>query len=325
VLNPDFTADMSVWQGRVDEADGPLALRWHQKVLRPTAKCPPGIVLLGFACDEGVRRNKGRVGAVDGPKAIREALANFAWHQNAPVYDDGDVSCPDGNLEAAQLRLAEVVAMTISGGHWPLILGGGHETAWGTFQGIAAALPTAKVGVINIDAHLDLRNDSPGNSGTPFGQIAKRCQETGRDFNYFCLGVSKASNTLALFERAEVLGAKVISDRELAAKDFQELYAEIMSFARPLQVIHLSIDLDVLPAAAMPAVSAPASRGVSLDIIESVISLALSTGKVIAVDLVEYNPSLDPDGRAVRVAARLVWQAAMDWGNLEVKRELHPQ
>ncbi|HEV3387250.1 MAG TPA: arginase family protein, partial [Gemmata sp.] len=162
MLTPDFTADMSVWHGRVDEADGPLALRWHQKVQRLTPKCPPGIVLLGFACDEGIRRNNGRLGAVDGPKAIREALANYAWHQNVPVYDDGDVSCSDGNLEAAQQRLAEVAAMTISAGHRPLILGGGHETAWGTFQGIIAALPEAKVGVINIDAHLDLRNNTPG-------------------------------------------------------------------------------------------------------------------------------------------------------------------
>jgi formiminoglutamase len=280
-----------------------------------TAKCQPGIVLLGFACDEGIRRNKGRLGAVDGPKAIREALANYAWHQTLPVYDDGNVACPDGNLEAAQLRLAEVVAMTISGGHRPLILGGGHETAWGTFQGIIAALPEAKVGVINIDAHLDLRNDSPGNSGTPFAQMAKRCQETGRDFHYFCLGVSKASNTLALLERAKTLGTKISFDKELVSKSYQQLHHEIVSFAKPLHVIHLSIDLDVLPASTMPAVSAPAARGVHLDLVESVISIALGTGRVVAVDLVELNPSLDPDGRGARAAARLAWQVATDWGS----------
>jgi formiminoglutamase len=69
----------------------------------------------------------------------------------------------------------------------------------------------------------------------------------------------------------------------------------------------------------MPAVSAPAGRGVSLEIVESVISIALGTGKVIAVDLVEFNPALDPDGRGVRVAARLVWHVAMEWGNQEMK------
>jgi formiminoglutamase len=307
------TPDMSVWQGRVDEADGPLALRWHQKVQPLTTGCRPGIVLIGFACDEGVKRNKGRIGAAKGPQALRGALANFAWHQGCPIYDAGDVSCTDSNLEAAQLRLAEVVASAISAGHRPLVLGGGHETAWGTFQGIIAALPTAKVGVINVDAHLDLRGDEPGNSGTPFAQIATRCQKIGCEFHYLCLGVSEASNTMALFNRATMLGTRIRFDNDVVPWKFQELNDEILGFSKPLELIHLSIDLDVLPVAVMPAVSASAGKGVSLDAVELLLTFALNTHKVVAVDLVEFNPSLDTDGRGARVAARLAWQVARDW------------
>src|SRR4051812_41120798 len=96
--------DMSVWQGRTDSADGPKALRWHQRVEPMSENAPPGIALIGFACDEGVRRNGGRVGAKGGPRAIRAAMANFAWHQHHPVYDAGDVDCSDGKLEIAQRR-----------------------------------------------------------------------------------------------------------------------------------------------------------------------------------------------------------------------------
>jgi formiminoglutamase len=308
-----FTLDMNVWQGRVDEADGPLAFRWHQNVQPLTAECPPGVVLIGFACDEGVRRNWGRIGAAKGPQALRAALANLAWHQSCPVYDAGDVPCRDGDLEAAQSHLAEVVTSTISAGHRPLVLGGGHETAWGTFQGIIEAHPTAKVGVINVDAHLDLRGDEPGNSGTPFAQIAKRCQKTGREFHYLCIGVSEASNTMALFDRAKALGTRMRFDRDIVPWKFQELNDEILGFSQPLELIHLSIDLDVLPVAVMPAVSAPSGRGVSLDAVELLLTSALNTHKVVAVDLVEFNPSLDTDGRGVRAAARLAWQAARDW------------
>ena len=55
--------DMSLWQGRQDPEDGELALRWHDKVQpwAAGAQEAAGVVLLGFACDEGVRRNKGRV------------------------------------------------------------------------------------------------------------------------------------------------------------------------------------------------------------------------------------------------------------------------
>ena len=55
---------MAYWTGRVDpEPDSP---RWHQRIRALSEDSPPGLALLGFACDEGVRRNYGRVGAAGG-------------------------------------------------------------------------------------------------------------------------------------------------------------------------------------------------------------------------------------------------------------------
>src|SRR5215470_5223751 len=98
--------DMSVWQGRVDDGEGELAVRWHQRVLPWEESAPLGVVLLGFACDEGVRRNQGRPGAAEAPRAIRQALANLAWHQAHPVYDTGDLGGLSANLEGEQDGLA---------------------------------------------------------------------------------------------------------------------------------------------------------------------------------------------------------------------------
>jgi formiminoglutamase len=305
--------DMSVWTGRVDTADGPDALRWHQMVKPLAVDSPPGIAMIGFACDEGVRRNGGRVGAKDGPRAIRQALANLAWHQDCSVYDAGDVSCDGGDMEGAQLRLAEAVAHATGAGHRPLILGGGHETAWGTFQGIVAARREANVGVINIDAHLDLRADEPGNSGTPFYQMAKWCEKRGRKLPYMCLGTSPASNTAALIDRASILAAVLRSDEDTQPNELRATRDEVLYFAQPLDFIHLSIDLDVLPAATMPAVSAPAGKGIPLGAVYALLGMALETLKVGAVDIVEFNPRFDPDGNAVRVAARLAWDVAWRW------------
>lgn len=221
-------------------------------------RLPPGIVLVGFACDEGVRRNGGRVGAKDGPQAIRKALANLAWHQDKPVYDAGDIRCDDADMEGTQSRLAEVVASAIRAGHRPLVLGGGHETAWGTFQGIVAAKPDANLGVINIDAHLDLRADEPANSGTPFNQMAKWCEGNSRRFQYLCLGVAEPSNTPALYERLGELDAEYVPDVDFLPWGREENRNYIAHFLRRVEHIHLSVDLDVLPAATMPAVSAPA-------------------------------------------------------------------
>lgn len=305
---------MSVWTGRLDTADGPTALRWHQMVKPLTQGCPPGVALIGFACDEGVRRNGGRVGAKDGPRAIRQALANLAWRQDGPVYDAGDVACAAGDLEAAQDRLAEAVSYLVAAGHRPIVLGGGHETAWGSFQGIVAAKPNrAKVGVINVDAHLDLRADRPPHSGTPFHQIAEWCRAHDRPFHHFNLGYSSQSNTVALTDRADELGVVTLPDIALPPWELETAHGLVAAFVHQCRFVHLSIDLDVLPAAVMPAVSAPAPGGVPLEAVEPLVGRILSLGKTTAVDIVELNPPHDVDGRGARVAARLAWLVARNW------------
>ncbi|WP_010628428.1 arginase family protein, partial [Halomonas sp. KM-1] len=128
--------DMSPWAGREDPE--PDSLRWHQVITPVKSDSAPGAALLGFASDAGVARNQGRVGAAEGPRALRKALAPLAWHRSAPVFDAGDVSCHgNDDLEAAQQRLAERVAALLAHGHLPLVLGGGHEVAFGSWSGLA--------------------------------------------------------------------------------------------------------------------------------------------------------------------------------------------
>ncbi|MHB7246852.1 hypothetical protein ACYCJA_25305, partial [Klebsiella pneumoniae] len=73
----------SLWQGRDDSAEAPNALRLFQTIARAERFAPqemPGdIALLGFACDEGVRRNKGRTGAADGGGAPPPGGGGGGW------------------------------------------------------------------------------------------------------------------------------------------------------------------------------------------------------------------------------------------------------
>jgi formiminoglutamase len=305
---------MSVWTGRVDAADGPRALRWHQMVRPLAADSPPGVVLIGFACDEGVRRNGGRVGAKEGPIAIRKSLANLAWHQPWPVYDAGDIPCDDGDLEGAQGRLAQLVTRCLEPRHRAIVMGGGHETAVGSHIGLLGALlPEATTGVINIDAHLDVRGGDHGTSGTPFSQIAEIYRHDKRRFRYFALGIAEPSNTAALFDRAGEYGAQVRFDTDLRPSKLDATLDVLTTFARNVEVVHLSVDLDVLPGSVMPAVSAPAARGVPLESVELILATLFQRVGVGVVDLVELNPALDVEGRSARVAAQLIWEIARLW------------
>ncbi|MFC5707093.1 formimidoylglutamase [Aeromonas eucrenophila] len=302
--------DMAVWQGRQDPEDGELALRWHDRVRPWQEDVAPGVALVGFACDEGVRRNKGRVGAASAPQAIRKMLANSAWHLSQPVYDSGDLACEDGDLDAAHDRLAERVARLLGEGHFPLVLGGGHEAAFGSWSGLNRHLKQqGKVGIINLDAHFDLRMKlEQASSGTPFFQIAEQCAAQGTAFHYACLGVAETANTAALFARAESLGVWHVLDEAMTQADLPELLNGLDAFIARCDHLYLTIDLDVLPGAVMPGVSAPAARGVELAVIEPLIAHIRASGKLRLADLAEYNPSLDQDNRSARVAARLVHQ-----------------
>ena len=299
---------MDLWQGRIDpEPDSP---RWHQCIQALSMDSQPGVVLLGFASDEGVRRNQGRLGAVNGPLAIRKALANLAWHRSDPAYDAGDVLCADGDLEGAQARLGHNVCALLDAGHLPIVLGGGHEVAFGSWQGIAAHLGRAvanRIGIINFDAHFDLRDPAHAHSsGTPFAQIAEQCAARGWPFAYACLGVSRASNTRALFQRAAELNVLVREDREIRETSLAAISAELQAFIAGCDAIYLTIDIDVLPACEAPGVSAPAARGVPLALLEPLLETVRDSGKLRLADLAELNPDYDIDARTAKVAARLI-------------------
>jgi len=274
--------------------------------------------LIGFACDAGVARNQGRVGAAAGPASIRRALANLSAHPLEVLHDAGDVACPDGDLEGAQARYAAAVSRLLNSGARVLALGGGHEIAWGSFLGLRqhldARLDRQPVLVLNLDAHFDLRTSRPASSGTPFDQIGVYCSERALAWNYACLGVSAPNNTAALFARARALDTFWIEDIALQAHgDVSRCLQDLDKLLAHVAHVYMTIDLDVLPAHTMPGVSAPAAFGVPLDSVDRILMAVGASGKLRIVDFAEYNPRYDIDQHGARVAARLAWRMLQGW------------
>lgn len=299
--------DMTIWQGRDDTGiEGMSACRWHQKVQPLMANASPGVVLTGFCSDAGVARNGGRIGAAAGPRAIRAAMANLAWHQPVPVYDAGDVVCEGDQLEAAQSALAAQVSDMVEAGHLPVVLGGGHEVAWGTWQGLVMAKPEARIGIINIDAHFDLRQAAVASSGTPFAQAARDARARGVPFHYLCLGVSRHANTAALFETARQTGTRWIEDHDFAVANAAAVMTTLDTFLAQVEAVHFTICLDAFPGSVAPGVSAPAARGVGIDIVEMVAARIAASRKLAALEIAEMSPPHDVEARTAKLAARLV-------------------
>jgi formiminoglutamase len=302
--------DKSVWRGRSDDGESGDTRRLFNQVAQfraePVSHDSP--VIVGFGSDEGVRRNGGRVGAAHAPKELRRALAELPAKALITPFDAGDVLCEDGDLEAAQAQLASVVTEVLACGGQPLVFGGGHEVAWGTYCGLRAHRGDARerrLLIVNFDAHFDLRRKRPANSGTPFDQIACDCAARGEPFHYVCFGISDLANTAALFERARELGVQYVLDTRMQEPQLADRLDELDRLIEGADDIYLSIDLDVLPGATAPGVSAPAALGVPLSVVEAMIGRVRASGKLRVADVAEYNPSLDQDRRTARAAARL--------------------
>ncbi len=311
----------NIWTGRSDKEEETDGLRWHEIIrsidldieqLLPLGIDEKGIVLMGFACDEGVKRNNGRPGAAGGPDAIRQMMCNLPVHfkRGISLLDGGNISCKEGTLEAAQEKLGHITSMILKNGYFPLIIGGGHELSWGTFQGIADSTgKSTQTGIVNLDAHFDLRKPSQNeaSSGTPFYQIAGWHKEHSRPFKYFVVGIQRQSNTRALFKRADDLGVKYITTEEIRI-DPNTAIEKINQFIKSVDHIYFTVCMDVFNIANAPGVSAPNPLGIDPHSALEIVQIISESGKVIATDIAEMNPLFDIDRRTARLAASLAFE-----------------
>lgn len=302
------------WRGRQSTKN----LYLHEKV-----KCVPleqipeppkkSITLLGYACDEGVNRNQGRVGAVNGPDIIKNSLGRFPNHLPSTVqlYDAGNITCTKKDMEAAQAQLASSVCELLDKKQFPIVLGGGHDVAYGHYHGIKKHLDSKKegqrIGIINFDAHFDLRqNTQNNNSGTPFYQIAQECKEEHIDFNYLCLGIRKDANDRSLFHTAKELDVTYVLTDTFQIQFLDEINTWINAFVKTVDRVYITIDLDGFSSAYAPGVSAPSPMGFTPHIVLECLKTIIASGKLISVDLAEMNPKYDVDGQTAKLAASLV-------------------
>lgn len=306
-------AKPSLWTGRTDSDDNRKSFRYHQIVETTPPKTSfstaPTIGIIGFSCEEGVRRNKGRLGAAHAPDALRGELAKLPWRSKESVHlwDTGTVICEDSALETAQQQLGKQVTTLLQKGITPIILGGGHETAYGHYLGVRQHLgPEANIGIVNIDAHFDLRPyDEQTSSGTMFKQIL----DADSNAHYYVVGIQRYGNTDDLFDRANALGVHYVLEEDMNSEQWPALEQALHSFMDQQDAILLTLCTDVLSAAVAPGVSAPSPFGLQPHAVRSLIRTVVAHPSTLSFDISEVNPLLDEQQRTVKLGAYLVNEA----------------
>lgn len=261
-------------------------------------------VLVGEPFDGAVI---GRAGAADGPGAIRAALAGTKTHHFDAgavglVGDLGDVAIPTGErVETVQSTVRETTAAIHETDALPVFLGGDNSL---TYPNVAPLLERGSVGVVNLDAHLDVREvQEDVTSGTPYRQLL----EAGLN-GYACVGARHFETSTAYHDYVrkrggEIVTAEEVGDDPVAAAD------RALDALTGVDRLYVSVDCDVLDAAAAPGVSAPTPGGITTRELFRLLRLLAGDDRLAGVEIVECAPPLEDGSRTVDAAARSIAHA----------------
>ncbi|MBI2346122.1 MAG: formimidoylglutamase [Deltaproteobacteria bacterium] len=296
---------------QVRRADDPRLGERVQRLANLRDATKGTVVLIGVPDDRGVVAGYGRAGAADGPRALREQfyrlpLGPMSAVGTRQIADAGDLPAV-GSTAATHEQLCEVVAAVAKQGGIPCVIGGGHDATYGSIKGFLQSGKGA--GVINIDAHLDLRPLGPAGvigSGTAFRRLIEERLLRGHHIVEFGLQQHAVAPMHWAFAREH--GVRLWTWDDLQAPGVETVFAGLLrDLAGAHRRVAVSFDLDAVTAAEAPGVSAPNPAGFSAHDVLRLFQLAGADPAVGHLEIMELNPRYDIDGRTARLAALCLW------------------
>jgi formiminoglutamase len=229
-----------------------------------------------------------------GPKAFRAVLPRFSTYDvetgatlETRVHDAGDVPLKAVSPADAFEPVRDAVAAQGKRGLTVLIGGNNAITRPGVH-----ALGLDRVGLLTLDAHFDLRDTDQGlTNGNPVQALLEDGLE-GRRISQ--VGLAPFANTKRAHDKATAAGISVRTARECRGRGLAAVVDEELERLSSLcEVIYVDFDIDVIDRSQWPASPGARPGGVSAQDFFDATRLIGAHPKVRAVDLTEYDPSLD--------------------------------
>jgi len=274
------------------------------------------VALLGIPFDTAV---SGRRGCKDGPNSIRNALVfsnvyepglDVDLSEGFSVADFGNVDVLYTDVLGTHRRVETVVTDIVGLGLTPLILGGDHSLAYPDIKGLMNNV-AGKIGVINIDAHLDVRHSHHGevSSGTPFRRLIDDPSGKLNPKNFVELGINSWLNSRYYMDYCREIGVSVITAREVHLRGIGPAIDRALEVAAAgTEAIFLSFDIDAIDSAHVPGTNAPSVGGLtSFQALEAVWRIGQHP-KCRGMEVMEVAPSLDAANVSSIVGAALAMQ-----------------
>lgn len=249
-----------------------------------------------------------RSGARFGPNAIRQASLNIETYsfrsgidlEDLALYDAGDLNVSmDAKQTVDMTRL--VVEDILAAGKMPVALGGEHTVTLGIAKGLGDRV--AKTAIVSFDAHLDLRTAFLGLtlSHTTFMQLISKQVKPAKIIEVGTRSVSKEE--LSYAKKAKV---DFFTSQQIIKQGSEQVIVELKEKLEPYENVYLTVDMDVLDPAYVPAVQNPEPEGINPTALLD-IACALCDKRVVGFDVLEITPIYDQGVSAV-VAAKVMFE-----------------
>jgi arginase len=291
--------------------------------LQPSRKA----AVIGAALDLGA----GRRGVDMGPSAIRYAgldarIAELGYeyvdHGNVGTAVAEATSVVDEHarflpqIKETCRHIAELVASAARDGFVPIVLGGDHSVALGTFGGLHEVHGPG--GAIWIDAHGDLNSPETSPSGNVHGMVlaaalglaGDRFREDGWGLPALAPGRVALVGVRSLDdgerELLKELDALVFTMSDVDRLGVERAVREALAHVAGPGFVHISLDMDAVDPDVAPGVGTPVRGGLSYREAHLVLELIAESGLASSIDVVEVNPILDRENETGKLAVELV-------------------
>lgn len=213
--------------------------------------------------------------------------------------------------------LADRVARTMLDGDFPLVIGGDHAIAMGTWGGVAKGMRGKSFGLVWMDAHLDAHTVRTTPSMNPHGMPAAALLGYGdARFRRLCGGAVRPENLCYIgtrsYEAEEMallrrLGVRIIDMREVKQRGMEACLAEATAIAmRGTAGFGMTIDLDGFDPEDAPGIGLKCEDGLRATPTVAALRRYADHPKLRALEIVEYIPEFDQDLRTAHLVRDLV-------------------
>ncbi|WP_298933516.1 agmatinase [uncultured Ruegeria sp.] len=242
-------------------------------------------------------------GTAKGPDAIIEAsneLERITGHAEPCVegiFTEAPVDC-DASLSEIMERIAQRTEAAIRAGKVPVTLGGEHSISYGAVMGVARAL-NQPIGIVQIDAHADLRNAYQGEKHSHASVMHLLAEEGIRLAQFGVRAFSTEEAQSRLKNHVLHVDAEELVTGNIHAVDLPDDFPEL---------IYVSFDVDGLDPSQMPATGTPVPGGLGYYQALRLVEHALKGRRCVGFDVVELAPDDNTawDFTAAQIVYRLM-------------------